>query len=94
MVVTRGSGSGASGSGDGEPARLIVLDVEISDLIAPEVATDVHGVIPNMFGSVKTAMIELFDDTTLPLCRFLLPQPLQPSPPLGESRRIFPVSVI
>ena len=61
MVFTRGSGFGAGGSGDGEPARLIVLDDKIRELIVVEVVAAARGAIPKMFGSMKNAMLELFD---------------------------------
>ena len=62
MVVTGGSGSIAGGLGGGEPVRLVVLDDEIRNLITVEVVAAVQGAMSEMFGSVKTVMIKLFDE--------------------------------
>lgn len=62
MVATRGLGSEAGGSGGGEPVRVVILDDEVHELIAVEVAAAVRGAIPEMFGSVDTTLIELVDE--------------------------------
>ena len=57
MVFIRCSGSGSSG-----PKRPGLTDDDIRELIATEVLVAVQGAIPEVFGSIKTVMIELFDE--------------------------------
>ena len=76
MVVTRrvasGSGSG-SGSGDGglevpvapEPVVQIgteELDARIREIMHDEIIAAFRAQLPEMFGSIKTAMVEYFDE--------------------------------
>ena len=53
MVVTRGLGSS-------NPERLSVSDDEIRMIVASEVATTIREAIPEMFGFVRTILIETF----------------------------------
>ena len=57
MVFTKGSGSGVGGQD-----RPWLTHDQIGELITTEVATTLMGSIPEMFGSIKTTMIELFND--------------------------------
>lgn len=57
MPITRDSGSGA-----GCPTSLGLIDDEIRELISIEVIAVVRGSIPKVFVSIKTMMIELFDE--------------------------------
>ena len=57
MVFTRGSGSGAGGLD--RPG--LTVD-NICELIASKVADVVWGAIPEVFGSIKTVMINLFNE--------------------------------
>ena len=59
MVFTRGPCSGSRASGPDRPGG---TDDHIHEMIATEVATAVRGLIPEFIGSIKTSMIELFDD--------------------------------
>ena len=59
MVFMRRSGFG---SGSGSQDRLGLIDDQIQELISTEVANSVCGSTPELFGSIKTTMIELFDD--------------------------------
>ena len=59
MVFIRGSSSGSRVSG---PDRLGLTDNWIREIIATEVAFVVRRSIPEMFGSIKTVVIELYDD--------------------------------
>ena len=57
MTVTRGLVSGAYGL-----ERPGLTDDEIRKIITTQVTLAVREVIPKMFGSFKTVMIELFDE--------------------------------
>ena len=62
IEYTGGSGSGAGGLSMNCGISYIFLDDEIHDLIVTKVADAVRGAIPKVFGSIWTAMIELFDE--------------------------------
>ena len=59
MVLIRGSCLEARVGGQD---RLELIEDWIQELISDEVVTIVWGSIPNLFRSINTAMIELFDD--------------------------------
>ena len=54
-------GSG-SGSGTGSQDRPTLTEDRVREIICEEVVEIVRGQIPEMFGSIKTAMMEYFDD--------------------------------
>lgn len=56
MVVTN------PGIGCSDPKKTGNIDDEIHMIIAAEVAATMMEAVPQMFGSVKTTMIELFDE--------------------------------
>ena len=58
MVLTRGYGSG---SGAGGLDRSGLMDDHLWELIVVEMASVVRGVTLELFGSIKTDMIKLFD---------------------------------
>ena len=74
MVVTRrfvtGSGSGSGYGGQEGPTvpevvvqmRSNELDVRIKEILHDEVATLFRVQLPEMFGYIKTAMVEYFDE--------------------------------
>lgn len=57
MAITRGSGSGANVS-----ERLGLTGDEIHEMITTQVTMSVREAIPEIFGYVKTTVIELFDE--------------------------------
>lgn len=89
FVVGSGSGSGfgsGSGSGDGgsevsvapEPVVQIgieELDARIREILHDEVAAAFRAKLPEMFGSIKTTMVEYFDDRYAALAETVVLQP-------------------
>ena len=65
MVVTRGLGSN-------NPKRPSTNDDEIYRIVAEEVAATIREAIPEMFGSIKTTLIENFDERYVAVTRLLL----------------------
>lgn len=59
MVFTIGS---SSGYGEGDQDRLGLADDWIWELIATEVVATIWSSILDLFGSIKTTMIKIFDD--------------------------------
>lgn len=57
MTIIRCSGSGTSG-----PERPRLADDEIRDMITTQVTMAVREAIPEVFRSIKTDMIKLFDE--------------------------------
>lgn len=60
MAITVGSRSGAGG-----PVRPGLTDEEIRDMITTQVTMAVRKDIPEIFGSIKTMIIEFFISDTL-----------------------------
>ena len=59
MVAIRGSGSGVGVSGQDGPR---LTKVRVREIIHEEVISIVREQIPELFGCIKTAMIEFFND--------------------------------
>lgn len=59
MVLMRGSSSGVGVGGHDRPG---LTKDQIMELISSEVVIALRGSIPELFGSIKAAMIEIFDD--------------------------------
>lgn len=56
MAITRGSGSGAV-----VPEKTWLTDDEVHEMITTQVTMEVKEVILEIFGSIKTIIIDLFD---------------------------------
>ena len=63
MVVTRQFEAGSGlGSGAGSKNRPALTEDRVREIIREEVLDIVRGQIPEMLGSITTAMMEYFDD--------------------------------